>query len=122
MTRKRDTSALFDVPAGRIGRVERALNVALVAARRAGSLADVDAAVIALARAQARGVDVAEGARDVWALARVSSELRETLARLRLDPVSRGARGDQLVDFLERIGRPTLEPDPAAGDEVRDSP
>lgn len=117
MARKRDTSALFDVPAGKLGRVERALNGALSAARRARSLADVDAAAIALARAQARGVDVAEGARDVWALARVSSELRETLIRLRLDPVSRGAGGDQLADFLDRIGRPTLdEPDPAARD------
>jgi hypothetical protein len=114
--RKRDTSALFDVPAGKIGRVERALNTALAAARRARSLADVDAGVIALARAQARGVDVAEAARDVWALARVSSELRETLIRLRLDPVARGAGGDQLADFLDRIGRPVAGgSDPAAG-------
>lgn len=112
---KRDTGALFDVPAGKIGRVERALNGALTAARRAKTITDVDAAAVALARAQARGVDVAEGARDVWALARVSSELRETLARLRLDPVSRGAGGGKLDDFLSRLGNPVLE-HPAAGD------
>src|SRR5262245_1529029 len=106
MAGKRDTGALFDVPAGKLGRVERALNAALTAARKNGTVADVDAAAIALARAQARGVDVAEGARDVWALARVSSELRETLIRLRLDPVARGAGGDQLSNFLSDIARP----------------
>lgn len=111
MARRRDTSALFDVPAGKLGRVERALNAALSTARRSGTLSDVDGAAVALARAQARGVDVAEGARDVWALARVSSELRETLIRLRLDPVSRGAGGDQLANFLADIARP----DPADG-------
>lgn len=115
MAGKRDTGALFDVPAGKLGRVERALNTALSAARRAGSLADLDAGAVALARAQARAVDVAEGARDVWALARVSSEMRETLIRLRLDPVARGAGGAALSDFLDRIGRPTLD-DPAARD------
>jgi hypothetical protein len=111
---KRDTSALFDVPAGRVGRVERALNSALTAARRAKTLADVDAGAIALARAQARAVDVAEGARDVWALARVGGELRETLIRLRLDPVARGAGGDQVADFLKAISAPTGA-DPADG-------
>lgn len=115
MAGKRDTGALFDVPAGKIGRVERALNVALTAARRARSLSDLDAGAVALARAQARGVDVAEGARDVWALARVSSELRETLIRLRLDPVARGAGGDQLDDLLTRLARPSLD-DAAGGD------
>lgn len=115
MAKRRDTGALFDVPAGRLGRVERALNTALAAARKARALADVDGAAIALARAQARGVDVAEGARDVWALARVSSEFRETLIRLRLDPVSRGAGGGKLDDLLTALANASFD-DAAGGD------
>lgn len=114
MAGKRDTSALFDVPAGKLGRVERALNKALSAAHRAGALADVDAGAVALARAQARAVDVAEAAREVWALARVGGELRETLIRLRLDPVARGSAGDQLSNFLADIAKPSVD-DGAAG-------
>jgi chemotaxis protein histidine kinase CheA len=117
--RPRDSSALFDVPVGRKGRVESGLDKALGAARRAGSLADVDAGVYTLARALARGCDVAEAARDVWALARVSGELRETLMRMRLDPVSRGSGRDQALEFLRDLANPEYAAaDPGA--EVRD--
>ena len=89
-----------------MGRVEAGLNKALAAARKARSLADVDTAVITLARAQARACDVAEAARDVWALARIGGELRETLMRMRLDPVSRGANRDQIAEFLRDLANP----------------
>lgn len=116
MAKGRDTSALFDVPRGRKGRVETALDKALTAARRAGGLADVDAAVMTLARAQARACDVAEAARDVWALARIGGELRETLMRMRLDPVSRGANRDQIVEFLKSLGTPEYTGGAPVGD------
>ena len=115
MAGKRDTSALFDVPAGKRGRVETALNRSIAAARKTKSLDEVDAAALGLARAQARGVDVAEAARDVWALARIGGELRETLIRLRLDPVARGARSDSLTDFLASLSAPTVTGGPAVG-------
>ena len=107
MAGRRDKGALFDLPGGRMGRVERAVNTAITAARRDGALVDVDTAALTLARSQARGVDLAETARDVWALARIGGELRETLIRLRLDPVSRGASRDQLADFLASLTDPT---------------
>jgi hypothetical protein len=104
--RRRDTQALFDVPTGRKGRVERAVDAAIVIARHDGVLAEVDCAALTLARAQARGVDVAEAGQDVWALARIGAELRETLQRLRLDPTSRGGQTDDLRDFLGALGQP----------------
>lgn len=115
MTKRRadKDAALFALPAGRRGRVESAVNAAVLRARRDGSLAGLDDGLIALARAQARAVDLAEGARDLWALARVGGELRETLVRLRLDPTSRGASRDNLTDFLRSLAEPA--PGDAAG-------
>jgi len=104
--RRRDTQALFDMPPGRKGRVERAVDAAIIAARSDGVLAEVDVAALTLARAQARGVDVAEAGQDVWALARIGAELRETLQRLRLDPVSRGVQTDDVKDFLAALAHP----------------
>lgn len=115
MAARRDKGALFDLPGGRMGRVERAINTAIAAARRDGALIDVDTGALTLARSQARGVDLAEAARDVWALARIGGELRETLIRLRLDPVSRGATRDQLADFLASLTEPSP---PTAGNET----
>lgn len=103
---KRDPAALFDVPRGRRGRVESALERAIAAARKAGALADADAAALTLARAQARGVDIAEAANQLWALAAIGRELRETLIRLRLDPVSRGGDRDSIIEFLRSLGTP----------------
>lgn len=96
--------------------METALDKAIVAARKGGMLADVDAAVLTLARAQARGVDAAEQERNTWALAAIGRELRETLIRMRMDPVSRGANRDELVNFLRDLAKPDSSAGPAVGD------
>jgi hypothetical protein len=122
MTRRRqkpDDAALFDLPAGRRGRVESAVNKSVRRAWQDQHLNELDAGLVTLARAQARSVDVAEAARDVWALARVSGELRDTLIRLRLDPTSRGASGDSFAAFLESISQPSAA-DPAGAAPVGD--
>src|SRR5262245_39821627 len=122
MARRRpDDEGLFRLPAAGRGRVEKAVNSAILAARKESTLGPLDDGLITLARAQARAVDVAEAARDVWALARVSSELRESLIRLRLDPTSRGASRDQLADLLRSLGEPTPG-DPAGPAPVGDPP
>lgn len=117
MTRRRRArdDALFPLPAARKGRVEVALDRAITAARDAKSLSALDAAIITLARAQARGVDAAEGARDTWALAAIGRELRETLIRMRLDPASRGVGADGLAEFLAALAHPD-PPGTAVGD------
>lgn len=102
---RRDT-ALFNLPPRPKGRVEVALDKALTAARAAGGLTDVDLAVLTLARAQARGVDCAEADRNTWALAAIGRELRETLIRMRMDPVSRGSSKDELIEFLRSLAQP----------------
>jgi len=107
---------LFDLPPGRKGRVERAVDAAIAAARRDGALADVDGAALTLARAQARGVDIAEAGQDLWALARIGAELREMLQRLRLDPVSRGGQSDDVRDFLADLARPAPSSPAPVGD------
>ncbi len=115
MARARRTTedkGLFALPAGRRGRVESAVNKAITAARRQNLVDDLDGALITLARAQARAVDVAEAARDVWALSRAGGELRESLIRLRLDPTSRGAFRDDVAGFLADLAKPTAG-DPA---------
>ncbi len=105
--RSADEGGLFNLPAGRRGRVETAVNKAIMAARKQNLVDDLDGALITLARAQARSVDVAEAARDVWALARVGGELRDSLIRLRLDPTSRGAFRDDVGGFLADLAKPT---------------
>lgn len=118
MSRRRRVrdDGLFNLPAPKKGRVEAGLDRAIIAARAAKGLTDVDAAIVTLARAQARGVDAAEGARDTWALAAIGRELRETLTRMRLDPASRGAGVDGLAEFLAALGRPDPPSGPAVGD------
>lgn len=101
-----DDDALFALPSGRRGRVESAVNDAVRRARAAGTLGELDGALIVLARSQARAVDLAESARDLWAHARTGGELRETLRRLRLDPTARGANRDNLMDFLRELAQP----------------
>lgn len=125
MTRRArpDDDALFTLPSGRRGRVESAVNDAVRKARAAGQLGELDVALIVLARSQARAVDLAEAARDVWAHARAGGELRETLRRLRLDPTSRGANRDSLADFLREIAQPTVTgTDPPGPAPVGDPP
>lgn len=121
MSKPRRTSdaALFNLPPRAKGRVETALDKALAAARKAGMLADVDAAVLTLARAQARGVDAAEQERNTWALAAIGRELRETLIRMRMDPVSRGANRDELVTFLRSLADPEPAARPTVGDTTQ---
>jgi hypothetical protein len=118
-----DDEGLFALPAGRRGRVESAVNASVRAARAAGQLGELDGALVVLARSQARSVDLAEAARDVWAHARAGGELRETLRRLRLDPMSRGANRDSLADFLRDLSRPEpATPDAAGPAEMGDPP
>jgi hypothetical protein len=124
MTRRRqkpDDDALFALPAGRRGRVESAVNKSVRRAWQDEALNELDAGLVTLARAQGRAVDVAEAARDVWALSRASGELRETLIRLRLDPTSRGASGDSLASFLAELAKPSPA-DPAGAAPVGDPP
>jgi hypothetical protein len=119
VARQKSDEALFALPAGRRGRVESAVNKAVRRASLDKQLTEVDVALVTLARAQARAVDVAEAGRDVWALARVGGELRETLTRLRLDPTSRGGPRDSLADFLAQLATPTAA-DPAGAAPVGD--
>jgi len=88
------------------GRVEVAVDKAVRAAQRDKSVGELDAGLIALARTLARSLDGAAGANDRWVTARLAGELRETLARLRLDPTARGAHRDQVADFLADLARP----------------
>ena len=104
--------ALFPTKAPRKGRVELAVDRAVAAAQRDKAIGAVDAGIVALARTLARSLDGAAGADDRWVTARLAGELRETLARLRLDPTSRGAGRGELAGFLADLGRP--DP-PAAG-------
>jgi hypothetical protein len=113
VARRKPDAPLFALPAARRGRVERSVDDAVRAGRADNRIGSLDGALVALARAQARAVDVAENARDVWALARIGGELRETLVRLRLDPTSRGVNRDSLAEFLTALGRPAAT-DPAS--------
>lgn len=80
-----DDALPVDVPAQPVGRVQTAVEKAIVAAQ----LDDRDAGAGALAVACGRAVDLALGRRDPYAVASVARELRETLTRLKLDPVAR---------------------------------
>jgi hypothetical protein len=115
--------ALFELPAGRRGRVESAVNAAVRAARAESTIGELDAGLVTLARAQARAVDLAEAAREVWALARIGGELRESLIRLRLDPTSRGVgRDSSVADFLASIAGPAAPGPLPAGPTPADPP
>jgi hypothetical protein len=92
----------------RKGRVEVAVDKAVRAAQKEQTLGVLDAGLIALARTLARSLDGAATGGDRWVTARLAGELRETLARLRLDPTARGADRAELADFLASLGRPTL--------------
>lgn len=105
-----DQPALIDGPRARKRRVELATDKAI----RAAGLEDTDAAAAALARALARAVDDAseakEGRRaDPYGIAAAARELREILARLQLDPASRGAGlTDDLAAALAELARPSV--------------
>jgi hypothetical protein len=100
--------ALFASGRARKGRVEVAVDKAVRAAQKEHTLGELDAGLVALARTLARSVDGAAAGGDRWVTARLAGELRETLARLRLDPTARGADRAELADFLASLGRPTV--------------
>jgi predicted RNA-binding Zn ribbon-like protein len=122
MTRRRseDPPPLFVLPDPRAGRHERSVNQAIRRGQRDQVIdAHLDGGLASLARGLARAADVAEQAKNPWAMAAVARELRETLTRLRLDPASRGADRDAWDDFLAAINdepagtRPLGDPPPA---------
>jgi hypothetical protein len=114
--RPADQPALFPTRAPRKGRVELAVDRAVKAAQADKALGAMDAALIAEARTVAAALDSAAGdPAGGWLVARLAGELREILARLRLDPTSRGASRGELAGFLADLARP--DPGgPAVGD------
>jgi hypothetical protein len=113
-----DQPPLFATKTPRKGRVEQAVDRAVRAAQADKAIGALDAGLVALARTLARSLDGAAGADDRWVTARLAGELRETLARLRLDPTARGAHRGELAGFLADLARPD-PPDPgrtAVGD------
>jgi hypothetical protein len=99
--------ALLDMPAWTKKRAELSVDKAVAAARAAGLIDAKDEAAVTAARALARGVDMAETQRDLWALATLARELRQQLERLRLDPASRGTNtGDELAELLRSMSTP----------------
>ncbi len=83
-----------------------AVRAAVVAAVEAAQLDDRDKGTGALAIACAAAVDVAlTTRRDPYAVASAARELRETLTRLRMDPVSReGNDAGQVQTWLDQLG------------------
>jgi len=70
---------------------------------------NLDAGMVTMARTLARAIDeAASGGGDRWLLARLTGELRETLIRLRLDPVSRGGERDDFSELLAAMRQPTM--------------
>lgn len=96
--------ALFGAGARR--RVKQAVDRAIRRGQREGLLAtELDAGLCAMARTLAEALDEASGAGgDRWLLARLNGELRETLARLRLDPTARPTDNrDDLQELLAAL-------------------
>lgn len=101
----------------RRGRVELALDKAVRASYAEGSIdPKVDLGAVTLAREVARVVDQAAAKRDHWAVVAASRELREVLARLGLDPRSRGTGPtDGVAQALAELATPsTGDPSPAS--------
>ena len=93
-------------PVGAQGPVERAVRASIQAAE----LNPVDQAAGELAAAMARAVDAAvSGKPNPYAVAAAGRELSTQLARLNLDPASRGAEGSGpdkgWQEFQERVAR-----------------
>ena len=106
--RTADQPPLFLPGTPRKGRVEVAVDKAVRAAQREQTLGELDAGLIALARTLARSLDGAAAGSERWVTARLAGELRETLARLRLDPTARGADRAELADLIASLGRPSM--------------
>lgn len=97
---------LFDPASARrpVGGMEAACKAATTAA----GLGTVDAAAVQLAVELGRAVDLGNARRDPYAVAAAGRELREQLARLKLDPASRegGPAGD-VEAFLRDLAAPS---------------
>lgn len=88
----------------RWGTVEQAMRRSIAAA----TLEPADEGLGAGAIAAARAVDVASARSDPYGVAQALRELRETCARLRLDPVSRdGAPTGDVERFLRDLASPS---------------
>ncbi len=85
-----DDGALFgreEVPVGGVGPAEAALNVAVAAGEKAGTLVAEDAALVAAARHAARAMDWAmrsPSPKAIYSIAQSLTAYRETLHALRL--------------------------------------
>lgn len=91
------------------GRVERAVDADVVAARKAGMLADTSAGLIASARVTARQLDHAEHTSQVYAVRQLSSELRELYRAIGL---SGGDDVDAFAAIVASLGAPQVVDDP----------
>jgi hypothetical protein len=103
----------------RAGSVRAAVRSACEAAEAAGDLdRAVDQGVKALAVALGQAVDVGLTRQDPYAVSQAGRDLSAVLARMRLDPVSRGAGGDafdELARELARVNGGTDSTTPASG-------
>lgn len=94
----------LEVAQGKAGHTQLRVQSAIAAAQ----LDDRDAGMAALAEACARAVDLAHYRRDPYAVASAARELRETLIRLKLDPVSReGADAGNVEKWLAALSETT---------------
>lgn len=83
--------------------VEAAVRRSLRAAASAQLVGELDAAAGALAAGCARAVDHGLTRHDPYAVAAAGRELRETLVRLKLDPMSRDTGDDDLGDLMRQL-------------------
>lgn len=99
-----DDQLPLDVKPPELGYVGKAVQASVEAA----ALDSRDKGAGALAVACARAVDTAQRRGDPYAVAAAARELRETLIRLRLDPVARlGNDAGQLQTWLAGLQAPT---------------
>jgi hypothetical protein len=98
--------------------VEAAVRRSLKAASEAGLVGELDAAVGALAAGCARAVDHGLKRHDPYAVAAAARELRETLVRLKLDPLSRDTGDDDDFGRLMREIMTNGSGDDRAGDRT----
>lgn len=92
----------------------RAVETAVRASIEAASLDDRDEGAGELAASLARAVDLAHKRQDPYAIAAAGRELRETLTRLRLDPVAReGNDAGAIEGWLEKLAMPARGDTPA---------
>ena len=104
------------------GRVERAVRAAVKAAADAGELGAIDGGAAEAAAALARGLDLAVGRADPYAVAAMGKPVTEALARLHLDPASRGVASDPEDPWAKLQREMREELDRAGGQDVGHRP